>query len=164
MKLADVRNQTQFIEFWQGKGLRCSENALVATVYPVHAKSPTGNWLSRHYMVRNKQGVITPGPLKPVYYGGKTIQTPQGKLGTDWNWNAHAHAPGEKRWKTETEALTEFYERTLGWAEKHDIPLHELFFANFGFMEQYGYRVNHPITNHQTHAHMSVNDTHFYRD
>lgn len=164
MRLAEVRNLKEWIQFWQAKGFRMSECALVpATVYPVHSRSSSGQWLSRHYMIRTRAGVITPGPLKPVFYNGRTINTPQGKLGVDINWNYHAAAPGQKPYKTETEALTDFFERNITWAERHNIPLHSLFFDGLGFMEVYGYGVNHPIGGHDTHAHADFNDTHFYR-
>lgn len=159
MKLSNVHSVTELGDWFQRRGLSPGENFAFGIVSPVHVGCPAEppvDWRSVHY---HKGSLASLGPKRLV----RGIETPQGNCAIDLNDDSvaddkfHRLIRGQWRiWKpsNETESLLFIYGRILAAAQKHHWPLYEMFFDGHGFMQSYGYSVNHPITGHDTHLHV----------
>ena len=139
MKIRDVKGIKQLGNWMQERGLTPGENHFFGVVNPVHSET------SMHYRER-KNGTIRVAPNK------------QGDLAIDLNDRdvsddiKKGKAAG---FKSETDALEYVYSRIHTTAEEEGWPLNEMFFAGRGFLKETGYRVNHPISGHDTHLHVA---------
>ena len=146
-----VGSTKEYVEWLRKRGITPGENKHAGTVFPVHTGT-NGDWGSLHYRTV-RDGRIVVAEKKLVTHNGRQIMTPQGDLALDINDNDVRDDKFRRQFRTESEALTFLYHRTVAvfGPDGYDV-LDEAFHGGFGFLKEDPDR-NHPISGHATHFH-----------
>lgn len=142
MRLRNVKGIGDYISWLQSKGITPSQNSKIGRVDMVHTST------SLHYRENHGNGIR----LAPNSQGDLAIDVNDNDVGDD-NFAARVFS--------ESTALKIVFYRTKRMAKRKHWCLNEMFFADLGFMKEYGYGVNHPVSGHSTHLHVGFDNETF---